>query len=204
MPPSDAYNQVESLVKRYRALSNAARRSYNEDNTRKDFILPLFRALEWNVENTTEVSAEEKVSRGSVDFAFRLDGIPRFFLETKRMSEGLTKPDWVRQAIDYAWTKGVPWALLSDFEGLRVFNAEWKEDQPVRAQFLEFSIDTYLPDIERLWWLSRSQIAAGTLGTEAEKVGKRPKKEPVTARLFDDLKTWRRELFRHLKPYNKA
>ncbi len=86
-----------------------------------------------------------------MDFAFRIGGIPRFFLETKRASEDLNDPRWVKQAIDYAWTKSVTWALLTDFEGLRVFNAEWKEDNPFRAQFIEFNLDTYLCDFERLW-----------------------------------------------------
>jgi len=148
------------------------------------------------------VSAEERVSRGWVDFSFRIGGVPRFFLETKRVSEDLTKPQWVQQAMDYAWTKGVTWALLSDFEGLRVFNAEWKEDNPLRAQFLEFDVDSYLADFDRLWWLSRPEMAAGTLNREAEKVGKKARREPVSQHLFDDLKSWRQILFKNLRAYN--
>ena len=145
MPTQTAYAEVERLVNKFKHLSTAARKAYNEDNTRKDFIMPLFRALEWDTQNSVEVSAEERVSRGWVDFSFRIGGVPRFYLETKRISEDLTKPQWVRQAMDYAWTKGVTWALLSDFEGLRVFNAEWKEDNPLRAQFIDFGVDTTWP-----------------------------------------------------------
>jgi len=86
-----------------------------------------------------------------VDFSFRIGEVPRFFPETKRISEDLTKPQSVRQATDYAWTKGVTWALLSDFEGLHVFSDELKEDNPLRAQFIDFGVDTYLADFERLW-----------------------------------------------------
>ena len=153
MPIDSAYSEIERLVARFKGLSAAARRAFNEDNTRKDFILPLFRALEWDTQNSTEVSAEEKVSRGWVDFSFRIGNVPRFFLETKRISEDLTKPQWVQQAMDYAWTKGVTWALLSDFEGLRVFNAEWKEDNPLRAQFIEFGVDSYTSHGHRLRFL---------------------------------------------------
>ncbi|MEW6567757.1 MAG: hypothetical protein AB1449_06250 [Chloroflexota bacterium] len=195
--------QIDALVRKYKSLSPSEVRHYNEENTRKDFILPLFRALEWNTTDATEVSAEEKVSRGWVDFSFRLHGIPRFFLETKRLKEDITKEEWVRQAIDYAWTKGVTWAALSDFEGLRLFNAEWKEANPLQAQFLEFNLDTYLSDFDRLWWLSRPEIAAGTLDRQAEQVGKKVRKEPVSQHLFDDLKLWRSELFRHLRAYNR-
>jgi hypothetical protein len=45
MPTQTAYAEVEHLVDRFKRLSTAARKAYNEDNTRKDFILPLFRAL---------------------------------------------------------------------------------------------------------------------------------------------------------------
>ncbi|MCX6028244.1 MAG: N-6 DNA methylase [Chloroflexi bacterium] len=202
MPLATAHSEIARLVARFKGLSTAARRGYNEDNTRKDFILPLFRALEWNIQDSAEVSAEERVSRGWVDFAFRIGGVPRFFLETKRISEDLTRPQWVQQAMDYAWTKGVTWALLSDFEGLRVFNAEWKEDNPLRAQFLEFGVDSYLADFDRLWWLSRPEMVAGTLNREAEKVGKKARREPVSQHLFDDLKSWRQILFKNLHAYN--
>lgn len=197
-----AYAEVDRLVKKFKALSGPARKAFNEDNTRKDFILPLFRALGWETDNSAEVSAEEKVSRGFVDFAFRLNGVPRFFLETKRMSEDLTKPDWVRQTVDYAWIKGVTWALLSDFEGLRVFNADWKEYHPLRAQFIEFTVETYLPEFERLWWLSKPETALGRLDREAEKVGKKIKRLPVNLHLFDDLRAWRQDLFTEFRQYN--
>lgn len=83
MSIDSAASEVDRLVKKYKSLSHAARQDYNEGNTRKDFILPLFHALEWDVYSRSEVSAEDKVSRGWVDFAFRLGGVPRFFLETK-------------------------------------------------------------------------------------------------------------------------
>jgi hypothetical protein len=45
MPIESAYSDIEHLVTRFKGLSAAAWRAFNEDNTRKDFILPLFRAL---------------------------------------------------------------------------------------------------------------------------------------------------------------
>ena len=199
---ADAYAAVERIVRKFKNLSPAARRAYNEDNTRKDFILPLFRALEWDIDNAVEVSAEYGVSRGWVDYAFRLNGISRFFLETKRVDEDLSDPRWVKQAIDYAWHKNVTWALLSDFEQLRVFNAEWQETNPFRAEFLQFDVEGYLTDFAHLWWLSRPETAAGTLDREAEKVGKKTRRLPVTLHLFSDLKTWRHELFQQMHRYN--
>jgi type I restriction-modification system DNA methylase subunit len=197
-----AYTQIEQLVQLFKSLPASERKGMNENATRQGYILPLFRALGWNVDNTNEVSPEEKVSRGFVDFSFRIGGIPRYFLETKKASEDLNDPRWVQQAIDYAWTKSVTWALLSDFEGLRVFNAEWKETDPFRAQFLNFDLNTYLSDFERLWWFSREETAAGRLEREADKVGKRIKRLPVSQNLFDDLKLWRSDLYKSLRGFN--
>jgi len=149
-----------------------------------------------------EVSPEERVSRGYVDFSFRLRGTPRFFLETKKIPENLEDPRWARQAINYAWLKGVTWAVLTDFEGLKVFNAEWQETIPARAIFKDLYWDEYVDRFDDLWLLSRPAMEEGALDHAAEAVGKKAKKTPVSRQLFADLTEWRRELFRHLRPYN--
>ena len=46
MPPQTAYDQIAERVKKFKALSKRERDAYNEADTRKDFILPMFRALE--------------------------------------------------------------------------------------------------------------------------------------------------------------
>lgn len=66
-----AQTEVERLIERFAGLSARNRRGYNEPATRQEFILSLFRGLGWNIEDTREVSPEERVSRGYVDFAFR-------------------------------------------------------------------------------------------------------------------------------------
>ena len=108
----------------------------------------------------------------------------------------------MKQAIDYAWTKSVTWALLSDFEGLRVFNAEWKESNPFSAQFFELNLETYLTEFDRLWWLSKTETASRRLDAEAEKVGKKVKRQAVSQILFTDLKSWRTNLFKNYKAFN--
>ncbi|MDH7489257.1 MAG: hypothetical protein QHH80_07080 [Anaerolineae bacterium] len=95
-----ARHDIAQLVARYRALSSRERKEYNEAATRQGFILPLFRALGWNVDDPNEVKPEEQVSRGFVDFAFRIGGVAKFFLETKKIPEDLSDPRWARQAIN--------------------------------------------------------------------------------------------------------
>ncbi|HEX9075774.1 MAG TPA: N-6 DNA methylase, partial [Anaerolineae bacterium] len=204
MSPQSAYDQIEGLVKKFKGLSAHARQAYNEADTRKDLILPLFRAMEWNIDDMREVAAEEKISRGFVDFSFRINGVRRFVLETKRIGEDLNDPRWAQQSIDYAYHKGVTWAVLSDFEGLKLFNAEAREANPFQAQFKEFGVDDYLPRLDELWWLSRPAIIEGVLDREAEKVFKKSIKTPITQSLFDNLKDWRAKLYTLLREYNRG
>ncbi len=202
--PQSTYDQIEERTKKFKALSKRERDAFNEDNTRKDFVVPLFRALEWNTMDSAEVAAEEKISRGFVDFSFRLNGIRKFLLETKRIGEDLNKPLWMQQAIDYAYHKGVTWAVLSDFEGLKILNAEVKEAEPQQAVFKKFHVDEYLPRLEELWLLSRPAMLEGALDREAERVFKKSIKTPISISLFDNLKDWRDELYANLIAYNKA
>jgi len=69
MSYQNAKTEVERLIERFARLSARNRRSYNEPTTRQEFILPLFQALGWNIEDTREVNPEEQVSRGYVDFS---------------------------------------------------------------------------------------------------------------------------------------
>jgi hypothetical protein len=203
--PQSTYDEVGRLVNKFTNLSARERREYNEDNTRKDFVLPLFhRALQWNTDDAREVAAEEKISRGFVDFSFRINGIRKFLLETKRIGEDLDKSLWAQQAIEYAYHKGVTWAVLSDFEGLRLFNAEVKEAEPQQAVFKRFHFEEYLARLEELWLLSRPAITEGTLDREAEKVFKKSIKTPITTSLFDNLKDWRKTLYDNFAAYNRA
>ena len=74
MNKETAKQEIEKLVVKYNKVVEENRvKKYNEEMTKKDFILPLFRALGWKVEDSREVTAEEKISKGRVDYGFRID-----------------------------------------------------------------------------------------------------------------------------------
>ncbi len=77
--------EITKLIDKYNREKD---KKYNEEATKNDFILPLFRILGWNVEDSNEVSKEENISGKRVDYGFRIDGIPKFFLEAKSLDEG--------------------------------------------------------------------------------------------------------------------
>lgn len=201
---TEAKQEVAKLVAKYETLPIRTLNRYDEENTKKDFVLPLFHHLGWEVDNLTEVAAEEKASSGRVDYAFKLGGVSRFYVEVKPLREDLSnRTDWAKQAITYAENKGVTWAILTNFKQLMLFNAEWDEPNLDRARFLNLTCHDYEPDFAKLWWLSKESIEKGILNEEARKVGALKPKLPVEKSLYNQLLKWRTDLFNQIFHYQK-
>jgi len=52
-----------------------------------------------------------------------LNNVSQFTVEAKSLKADLNREDYVKQAVSYSYARGVTWAILTDFETLRVFNA---------------------------------------------------------------------------------
>jgi len=201
---TEAKQEVAKLVAKCESLPTRTLNRYDEENTKKDFILPLFHHLGWEVDNLAEVAAEEKASSGRVDYAFKLVGVSRLYVEVKPLREDLSsRTDWAKQAITYAENKGVTWAILTNFKQLMLFNAEWDEPNLDRARFLNLTCHDYEPDFAKLWWLSKESIEKGILNEEARKVGALKPKLPVEKSLYNQLLKWRADLFNQIFHYQK-
>jgi hypothetical protein len=112
----------------------------------------------------------------------------------------LEKPAFMKQAINYSYLKGVTWAVLTDFEQLMVFNAEWETKDPTQARFLDLHWEQYADgQFDDLWLLSKPAMQTREIDKVAERFGKKAKKEPVTKTLFADLTEWRRALFNEIR-----
>lgn len=205
MIKQESLKQIERLIEKYERLTSTERRNYNESMTCRDFIMPLFQALGWdihNLYNNYEVTSEAQVSGKRVDYAFHINNTTKFFIEAKKIDVDLREERWAEQAVMYAWHKSVPWAILTDFESLKVFNAEWDEPDIERSIIFEIPYKNYLTD-ERLWLLSKQSMENGELNKFAEENFKKPKREPVDKQLAADLVRWRKIIFDNLKGYNE-
>ncbi|MBN1693711.1 MAG: N-6 DNA methylase [Dehalococcoidales bacterium] len=197
MSKEEAKKKIEELVKKYESLSPAQIKSYNEAATKSNFIEPLFRALGWNFEDVNEVSPEEKASSGRVDFAFKLNMVSQFYLEAKPLKADLTNETYIKQAVTYALNKGVTWAVLTDFQGLRIFYAQNGNS------WINLECQNYISDFEKLWLLSKEALKSGLTEKEAAQWGAMPIHIPIEKRLFKELREWRGELFKQLHLYNE-
>ena len=193
----EARQEIGKLVAKYQSLTAAAIKKYTEADTRRVFILPLFHALGWDVYSREEVAEEVKASVGRVDYVFRLCGVSQFYLEAKALRAELTKPEYLKQAITYAYNKAITWAVLTDFEGLQVYNAQ------TGRLFINLSYDNYLSDFDDLWLLSRESLQSNALNEKAERYGALPPRLGIEQRLYNQLRQWREDLFTQLHRYNQ-
>ena len=199
--------EIAELVEKYNQVIASGRlKDYKEENTKKDFITPLFRILGWDMENDKspdEVTNEDQISRGRVDYAFRLNGVPRFFLEAKALNKGLDEAKDAQQAINYAWYKGTTWAILTDFKTLIVYNAEVK-GRISDAQFIRLGCSEFVEQFQKLWWLSKQAFQEGSLDKEATTWGKKLHKIKVGEQLLSELMNYRQLLSKNIVKNNSS
>jgi len=206
MDKQESKRQIQNLVEKYERLAEAGKiKSYNEAQTRNEFIEPLFEFLGWDMRNLTtdnEVTTEENVSGGRVDLAFRLGNIPVFFLEAKAMKVNLDEWKWAEQAINYSWNKSVTWAVLTDFESIKIFNAEIPPKNISQNLFIEIKCQDFINRFDQLWLLSKESFEQKLLDQEAQKWGKLTLRKQVGEKLFEDLMSWRILLTKDFKKQN--
>lgn len=203
------YDRIYDLVQKYREIKQSGElRTYNEAMTKKDFILPLFEALGWNVYNkgrtNDTISAEESISKKRVDYGFRINGIPKFFIEAKALKEENihSNAKYVTQAIDYAWMKTSSWAVLTNFETIAVYNADWKDANFRNNLFFVLHPDEFLQD-NRLELISKQAFEIGSLDKEASKYGKKQIKNRIDKQLLQDMIHFREILSKNILKNNQ-
>lgn len=154
MTKDEAKQKIAELVKKYEGLSarELNQYSHNEEATKLNFIMPLFTALGWDFQNNNEVTAEEKASNGRVDYAFKLKNVTQLCLEAKPLKADINSESYKKQAIDYAYYKAVTWAALTNFEELRLFNAQKKDN------FITLTHDKYIQEFDDLWLFSKESF----------------------------------------------
>jgi len=161
--------------------------TYDEANVRKDFLDPFFRALGWDMDNRAglipnerEVEIESRTRIGGrnkrADYLFRADRRARFVCEAKKPAEELDFR-YAFQAKRYAWNKGLPLAVLTDFEELKIYVVGGRpyRDQPEAGQWKVWHFRQF-PLVARELWdlLSREAVAGGHLDRLIESLPKKP------------------------------
>ncbi len=201
MTKQQSLEKIKKLVDRYEGLSQKEINSYNESKTKDHFIRPLFEHLGWDFEQ--DVLSEENIIGERADYVFVMNGITKFLIETKSLKVDLDLEIHARQVINYAWNKGIAWAILTDFEGIKIFNAQTDSKNLLDKLVFELSYKDYLKEFDFLWLLSKESFQNNLLDEFAIKHGKKLKKLTVNEKLFNDLKNIRQTLTDNFKIWNE-
>jgi hypothetical protein len=133
---------ILQLVERFEQ-NRASYRSgkYNEAQLRQEFLNPFLEALGWDVYNKKgygeaykevihEASLEVEGASKAPDYAFRIGGMRKFFVEAKKPAvniEYAIHPAF--QLRRYAWSAKLPLSILTDFEEFAVYESRSKPDK---------------------------------------------------------------------------
>jgi predicted transport protein len=148
--------------------------SGNEANTKALLIEPMIAALGWDPVDLDTVEREVKVFEGTyLDYALKLDGKPRVYVEAKGLNENLDDKKFIAQTVNYANNDGVVWCVLTNGSRVRVY----KTNEPVAMdRKLLFEVDltdeTETPGekAKLLRLISREAVNEGDLDRFGERV----------------------------------
>jgi type I restriction-modification system DNA methylase subunit len=108
------------------------RKLRDEEDVKSAIIQPLLKRLGWDVNNPSEVKKEQPIGSRFADYALKIDGETKLIIEAKALDKNLGSSEdgigeYERQAINYAYNLGIDWALLTNGEEWRLYNAYWKK-----------------------------------------------------------------------------
>ena len=206
---------IIDLVERFgQQIDSYKSGSYNETQVRREFLDPFFKALGWDVDNTSgyaeaykDVVHEDSIKIGGFtkapDYCFRIGGTRKFFLEAKKPS--ISIKDDIAPAFQlrrYAWSAKLPLSVLSDFEELAVYDCRIKPsktDKSSKGRTLYITYDEYperWDEIEAIF--SREAILKGSFDKYASSGKARRGTAEVDAAFLKEIESWRELLAKNI------
>ena len=219
-----APNTVIDLVERYqRNAADYTSASYNETQVRREFIDPLFEALGWDINNRQghaeaykDVIHEDAIKidgkTKAPDYAFRIGGTRKFFLEAKKPSIRI-KDDIgpAYQLRRYAWSAKLPLSILTNFEEFAVYDCRIRpvqNDSAATARVLYFTYAEYAEVWDEIASIfSREEILKGSFDAYVKSSKAKRGTAEVDAAFLKEIESWRDILvgnWRHAIPHSRS
>jgi hypothetical protein len=214
MPTTEpgARTALKALLKDFNRLTPDDRRQMSETSIVHQFIDRLFEeVLGWPVKDPARYKYELYTESGRPDMILTPEAGGVVYVEAKRfgvikelehtrklggwsigpdqlplpgMSNDRTREE--QQAINYAFSNGGTWAILTNFEKLRIFNA--------KRDWLIMSFErpaAYLDDFDMLWELSYPRLLNGSLDALSRR---RYSADVVDTEYLKFINKWREDL----------
>jgi len=225
--PAEYRKYIEDLVNRYTLLRgqylNPAPRDvgrYNETQLRREFVDPFFRALGWDVDNNEghsevykDVVHEDPIPiRGTtkfIDYSFRIGGIRKYIVETKRPSSRIKDDrEAALQLRRYAWSAKLPLNILTNFEEWAIYDCTKKPEQgdaAGTARIEYFTYDTLLEKWDDLVGIfAKERILQGSFDQFVTSAKGKRGTISVDKDFLDTIDEWRELLAQNLALRNGA
>ncbi len=199
---------------------------FNETQVRVEFINPFFELLGWDVHNkrgyaesykdvyhedavrvagASKGPARERISAATKapDYAFRIGGTRKFFLEAKKPSVNIKgDPGPAFQLRRYGWSAKLPLSILTDFEEFAVYDCRVrpvKNDNAAKARTLYITYDQYLDKWDEISSVfSREAVLKGSFDQYADSYKAKRGTAQVDDAFLAEIEVWRGNLARNL------
>lgn len=121
---------MNDFFKNYKNRINELKRlDINEENTKSNLIELLLEFLGWNIHDFMEVEKEKQViSKNFVDYALKIDGISKLYIEAKKINDNLTDIRNISKAISYTNDDGIEWCLMTNGDILNLYKTREQGD----------------------------------------------------------------------------
>lgn len=215
--------EIEKLVEEFRENEHIYKTvSFDEENTKINFINKFFIALGWDVYNDSglapqykDVEFEDTVIVGgkpkAPDYCFRVGGARKFFVEAKKPSVDIEKDRrYAHQLKRYTWSAKLPIGLLTDFEELAIYepkSAPKKTHNASVDRIKYYKYTEYIENWEEIYnTYSKEAVLTGKFDKFIEDLGGSGSKKGTSTVDSEFLKTieeWRLELARNIALRNE-
>ena len=199
-------------IRQYKSIS------YDEANTRVDFIDKFFELLDWDVRNIQEYSEDyrEVVREDKViihgkpkapDYSFRIGGTRKFFVEAKKPSVNIKEDiDPAYQIRRYAYTAKLPLSILTDFEEIAVYDTRIKPDKTDKtsvARIFYCTFEDYEKHFEFIYnTFSKNAILKGSFDRYTEDNKSKKGTSEVDKEFLKLISEWRQTLANNISIRN--
>ncbi len=216
-----ASETIKNLVERFdRNYDQYHSGKYNETQLRREFLDPFFELLGWDIFNKQgyvetykdvihEDSLEIEGATKAPDYAFRVGGQRKFFVEAKKPSVNIEQnihPAF--QLRRYAWSAKLPLGILSDFEEFAVYDCRMKPDKGDKASVGRVMLLSYKDYVEK--WdelvsiFSRDAVLKGSFDSYAEGMKTKKGTTEVDDAFLGEIERWRDLLAKNIALRNQT
>ena len=209
----ESHREIVRLVDHFRTNQAAYRGpGYKEAQTRLELIDPMFMSLGWDVGNTqhaapayreveVEASLEVEGHLKAPDYSFRIGREAKFYVEAKKPGvdiKGSAGPAY--QLRRYAWTKGLPLSVLTDFEEFAAYDTRKRPsegDKASAARLLFLGFEEYADRWREVWDVFSKEAVLGGAFDHFAGGARGRGSSLVDVEFLKDMEVWRELLARN-------